>query len=138
MQATATQRQTDVRPIEPDVTVPSCEDVARLIIEEAHAAGRHCRQVRAYRLLNMLMKAAGHIRYADYADCYHVTPEELADVHDLMDLIMRDDVTVPEPGSAHDAINRLVTYGHELGLVHTRDRSRQPVYCAVAIVLETA
>ena len=115
-------------------TRPTRAEVQEAIREDARAAGVWCSPRQAGEFVALLHRAVTHIR--EGGGVYHVTQHELNRLHNIMDVVMPDDVTDPAPDSAHDRINRYLIRGREFAIVHTRTgESRRAQYCAIAIAM---
>jgi hypothetical protein len=65
---------------------------------------------------------------------HHLTNEELATLHDVLEMVMIGGDLAPEPGTAHSLINEHFLPRGSQVLVHTVHEVDGLEYCAVAIV----
>lgn len=112
---------------------PSRDEVVNRIAAEARDARVPCGPEKAERLIDVLEIALGQLRA--HGGVYHVTTEQLDDVHAVMDVVIPDDRVVPPADSAQESINLLLLEPGEVALVHTKAGGRNE-YCAVELRVE--
>ncbi len=89
-----------------------------------------CTKPEAKQLFAILSSAVEQMRNNGYY-MYHFNDDELK-LHGVLEIVMPDDITA-RPGSAHALTEAHLLEGDELGLMHTRDHSREVEYCAVEL-----
>jgi hypothetical protein len=104
-------------------------DVIRAVMTETD-----CDELTATRVVNLLGRARHARRKLRYT--YHLTNLDMHRCHDVLDVIMPDDVKMPMAGSAHDLANRFFLVHPELTYVHLKD-GKNLEYCGVEIDVVT-
>lgn len=122
----------DVRP-RPDATRPTRQEAIQAVRDELTGQGIRCDEQRAQDLVAMLERAAYLVRKKKYRRAYRLDEAELMRLHPMLEHIMPDDVSTPDPGSAHDVFQRYFLRNNEYALVHTREGHRM---CVIAIALQ--
>jgi hypothetical protein len=132
----ASTSSADVQFAVPSSGRPTRTEVLDVIIIEAAALGVDCNEVTAARVYDMLYRAVKQIRTGRYHGVYHLSDHDLCQVHDVIDVIMVDDETKPQDGTAHDVIHHHFLHPGEFALVHTKTGPNLE-YCAVALELRS-